>query len=225
MKVFCIGCHKTGTSSLEVFAKSVNLKTIHSCDWSTLNPTRSVLSKFDFFCDGGGHFWDPKSDEDPNYWGKNHNISFLYDTYKDNCKFILNTRQLQDWLQSKMTHAGWRSNTTIRADTDNLRHDNWKYKSINVIKEWIINRTKYHQQVINFFSDRGISDQLLIIDYINDLEAEMKIAEFLGKSYTEKSGKFHRNPSSISGSDKSFILNVLDQVFTEMEITDRKRLL
>src|SRR5688572_3840681 len=52
-KVFCIGLHKTGTTSLADFFREFGFYPTHSTGWIT---DSSKLKRFDFFSDGGSHF-------------------------------------------------------------------------------------------------------------------------------------------------------------------------
>ena len=79
---------------------------LHSCQWSGTSPNLPLLNEYDFFSDGGGgHFWWDAVAWDDDFWGSCHSLTYLYETFPE-AKFFLNTRRLDEWLRSKMFHAG-----------------------------------------------------------------------------------------------------------------------
>ncbi|MFT6857329.1 MAG: hypothetical protein ACJA0X_003318 [Cyclobacteriaceae bacterium] len=76
-KVFCIGLHKAGTTSLADFSHKFEFSVTHSISWIHNNDT---FNRFNFFSDGR-HF-DNMNEFD---------FKCLYDSYP-NAKFILQTR-------------------------------------------------------------------------------------------------------------------------------------
>ena len=88
LKVFCVGSHKTGTSSLHHFFLSYGLRSNHSSSWiSWCNPKSAHrLDRFDCFSDG-----------------KSQPVEFLYERYPE-AKFIYTHRSLRSWLISRHMH-------------------------------------------------------------------------------------------------------------------------
>lgn len=183
-KVFCIGLHKTGTSSLYHLALQYGFNPTHSTDWPN-NPEK--LERYDFFCDGGSHFDDQ------------HEFDFkrLYQEFP-NAKFILQTRETRTWIISKLKHAGWNQNTSIQQDNlDKLLHDDWTYKSLKTIEAFIEHKANYESKVQSFFQQHNPS-KLLIINVTNKKtqQAELnKLIKWLGLISLTKPVLPHRNKS------------------------------
>lgn len=184
-KVFCIGCHKTATTSLNSVFEKLSLASIHSTEWSKLPIPNGCLEEYDCFTDGGGHFWLGDSE-----FAGNHEVRKLDETYP-NSKFILNIRDLDTWLVSKMLHAGWNRKTALEKPLRSYSHDDWEHKSLDAVKLWIINRNKYHKAVLDYFADRG--PDLLILNYIRSQNPVDHIIEHLGLREAPRIKKFHRN--------------------------------
>ena len=81
-KIFVIGFHKTGTTSLNELFRSVGLNSVH-----TTTPVLSIIDKYDAYTDGS-----------------HDNFAKYYAKYP-NSLFILNTRPVKKWLISKYKHA------------------------------------------------------------------------------------------------------------------------
>lgn len=134
-----------------------------------------VYQRYDCFSDGGAHFWDDRLE-----FGGNHRVRLL-DHCFPNSKFILNTRDLEPWLVSKMIHAGWNRNTTFSKNLPRkLEHKDWRIKSKRVLVEWIKNRVRYHEKVREYFERRP--QDLLTVDFIRDADSIERIKAFLGFS-------------------------------------------
>jgi len=149
-KVFCIGLHKTGTTTLADYVSNFGFNTTHSTDWNNDN---SKLEKFDFFSDGGSHFDNINEFE----------FERLFLKY-EHSKFILQTRDTEKWVISKLKHAGWNQNTEIQKDDlSKIIHDEWRYKSLLTIEKFIKHKINYEKKVISFFKENK-PNRLLIID-------------------------------------------------------------
>ena len=134
---------------------------------------KHIFDKYDCFCDGGGHFWNKRLE-----FGSNHRVRLL-DALFPSSKFILNVRNLDSWLISKIKHAGWSTQTKmISGRPEKLEHENWRVKSIDVIIEWVVNRNTYHQRVLEYFRDRP--SDLLIVNFVEDDDSVQRILTFLG---------------------------------------------
>ena len=104
-KVFCIGLNKTGTSSLHEAFKILGLKSIHFVDGKNINIKEIILDNYLKGNDilKGLEEYDAFSD-----WDK---APYTVDIYKEfdkqypNSKFILNTRDLNCWLDSREKHV------------------------------------------------------------------------------------------------------------------------
>lgn len=82
--------------------------------------------------------------------GENHDFRGL-----DHCfpgsKFILTSRKLEDWLQSRVRHV------EIRRAQNRTGWMRKEYESDpkKAIERWIKIRAKYHSEVLNYFADRS----------------------------------------------------------------------
>ena len=169
-KIFCIGLHKTGTTTLANFFREYGFKDTHSINW--INNERK-LNKYDFFSDGGSHFDNIQE----------FNFKKLFNTYKDST-FILQTRDTEKWVLSKLRHAGWTKDTIIQPDDPcKISHDEWKYKSFLTIQKFIEHKINYEQKVLSFFKENDMS-RLMVIDItkkdtqateINKLKRELNL--------------------------------------------------
>jgi len=149
-KVFCIGLHKTGTSTLADYFREFGFYPTHSTDWII---DSSKLKKFNFFSDGGSHFDDVNE----------FDFESLFHTYKHS-KFILQTRDTEKWVISKLKHAGWNEDTEIQEDDfTKIAHDTWTYKSLLTVQKFIEHKINYEKKVLSFFKKNDYS-RLLIVD-------------------------------------------------------------
>lgn len=169
-KIFCIGLHKTGTTSLHNFFLNLGIKSTHNTSWSKTPIPNEYLQKYRAFSDGGGHFWFNEYE-----FGGNHEVRLLDENYP-NSKFILNTRSLKSWVVSKLLHAGWKEGIELNAPKK-VTHEEWRYKSIDVVRKWITNRYNYHEKVKKYFEDRP--NDILYIDVTKNTNLLKKLINFL----------------------------------------------
>lgn len=152
-KVFCIGLHKTGTTTLADYFKKYGFEATHTVDWQN---NHNKLEQFEFFSDGGSHF-DSINEFD---------FKQLAETYP-NSKFILQTRDTEKWVISKLKHAGWNETTEIQPDDiEKIKHDDWTYKSLLTVKKFIEHKFNYERKVKDFFETHA-PNRLLVIDVTN----------------------------------------------------------
>ena len=166
-KVFFIGFNKTGTSSYHHMLKKY-INSLHDTNWTNISRSRDKLQFYNYFKDH-----DAYSDgEQPDY--KN-----LYNKYP-NSKFILNSRNINKWLYSRIKH--------IYAKYPNFRNSSldidWNM-SINKnkgIKTWIFKRNNYYFELFNFFKDK---DNFLMLN-IDDKNIINKLNNFLNLDIKKK---------------------------------------
>jgi len=157
-KVFCIGLHKTGTTTLANYFREFGFYTIHSTDWIN---DKSKLKKFDFFSDGGSHF-DNINEFD---------FAKLFYTYKQS-KFILQTRDTEKWAISKLKHAAWNQNTEIQEnDFTKIAHNEWRYKSFLTVQKFIEHKYNYEKKVLDFFKKNDFNRLLILNITQSDIQA------------------------------------------------------
>ena len=151
-KIFCIGLHKTGTTSLHHHALNHKLKATHSLEWVS---DYSLIENYDFFSDGGSHYDNIKE----------INFNELYNKYK-NSFFIINIRDVKSWIISKLIHAGWNQDTKILPDKKKYNHNNWKHKSYLNIQLFIKHYYNRYIKILEFFIDK--QDKSCIVDICNN---------------------------------------------------------
>jgi len=127
-KLFCIGLNKTGTTSLHFAFQKLGLRSFHGGTFD---------SRIDAFSDG-------------RYY-KNFKE---YDCDNPNSKFILNTRNLRDWIISRIKHCqqghylpDWEDDN--QCDSDRIR-------------EWVEQRWNLYREIYDYFHNRP--NDLLIFD-------------------------------------------------------------
>lgn len=175
-KIFCVGLHKTGTTTIDEIFKTFGIKSTHSTAWSKKPLPKETLRKYTAFSDGGGHFWYESLE-----FGSNHEIREL-DRYYPDSKFILTFRSMQPWLRSKLLHAGWRSSTNFEEPPSQLFHEDWEVKSHSALNGWIYNRYMYHKKVEEYFKD---NNNMLCIDITSDKDIVYKLKNFLNLEKVE----------------------------------------
>lgn len=130
-KIFVIGMNKCGTTSLFKLFKDSGLRAIH-----TTENVLKIANKYDAFSDG------------------RHNEFFrYYEAYPDSV-FILNTRNLKNWLVSRYKHAK-------RKNFQNNNYWCWP-PSLERTQQWADSRNLHHKKVLEFFSNKP--DKLIIVD-------------------------------------------------------------
>ncbi len=169
-KIFCVGLNKTGTSSLhEAFQilgfKSVhfycekgNIKDIIENNYKNGDDLLLGISNYDAYLD-----W--------NHPSTNH-LYKEFDQQYPGSKFILNTRNMEDWLQSREKHV-------LR--DPNLKKKQYLYPEdpwYNINKEaWKIEFENLHKDVLEYFKNR---EKDLLIFNVADGDSWEKLCPFLG---------------------------------------------
>ena len=135
-KIFVIGFNKTASTTLHKLFRVNNLKSQHATSWD--------LSNYDCFSDNGNL----------------NNFKQLDNLYAD-AIFILNTRNLTNWLISRFKH-GHRQHERLQRDK------NWAYPcATELALEWIKDRETYYSQVLDYFKDRPNKLIILSIEHPN----------------------------------------------------------
>ena len=170
-KIFCIGLNKTGTSSLHEAFKILNYKSIHRIgkegnikiiihqNYINGNKLLKGIENYDAYSD-----WN------------NANTNFLFkklDEQYPKSKFVLNTRDIDGWLNSREKHV--KSIPELR----NKQAENPENTWYNIDKKaWVKDYREHHRQVLNYFEDR--EDDLLIFNLF-DGDSWEKICDFLNR--------------------------------------------
>ncbi len=170
-KVFCIGLNKTGTTSLHEAFKILGLKSVHFRDDkgnniktiihnNFLNGNHIIkgLEKYDAFSDWG-------IDQD------NLKVAKEFDKQCPNSKFILNTRDMDAWLNSRETHVKINQEKKRKNPKANIT---W----LTVDREaWAKEFKNHYEEAERHFEGR--EDQLLIFD-VTKGDGWEKLCPFLG---------------------------------------------
>ncbi len=156
MKIFFIGFNKTGTSTYhKLFGKL--MMSNHSCDWPKKSHSLDDDKFINFFSE-----WDCYSD------GELCNFKRL-DLHFKNSLFILNTRNLYDWIYSRIKHI-YRHFPQKAPGTLGSEWHKYDDKS-NIIKLWILRRNNYYKEVLNYFKNKN---NFIMIDiYSKNLKYEL----------------------------------------------------
>lgn len=166
-KVFAIGENKSATTSLHRIFQELGYHSYHGVKWRDTSRTM-MYRMYDSFCDGI-----------PDDFRK-------LDAMFPNAKFILQVRDLDTWIDSRLEHIR-------RLPPNKPRHPLWTIKESS-IRAWTVQRNAYHIEVLNHYRDRP--DDLLLINYIRDPHAAEKITRFLGHPPLEQKPHANRNPNS-----------------------------
>jgi hypothetical protein len=145
-KVFAIGWNKTGTSSIHALFRSFGMVALHKRRWrQTWRPF--VHFPYQAFSDGPAIRFDRLDRRFPR------------------SRFILNVRDLDEWLDSRMEHRILKGHRP----------------SVSEIRGWVLQRDRHHRRVVDHFKDRA--DDLLIVNFIREAGAAERIAEFLAADF------------------------------------------
>ena len=166
-KVFAIGFNKSGTTSIHALFESLGLVLYHGTRWRTCDDL-TLLNSYNCF-----------GDDIP------EDLSALDQLFAGS-KFILQVRDLDTWVYSRLAHIERRKqNGEYKA---NPRWDN-TYESVTY---WIHARNEYHRFVLSYFAERP--GDLLVVNFIRDPEAATKICAFLGYDRTVERPAKNVNP-------------------------------
>ena len=166
-KIFAIGLNKTGTTSLHRIFQDLGCRSYHGTKWrETSRPT--IYRFYDAFCDGI-----------PNDFRR-------LDAMFPNARFILQVRDLDAWLDSRLEHIR-------RLPKGKVRDTEWTATE-SALEAWIQKWNAHHLAVLSHFRNRP--DDLLVVNYIRDPGAAAKIAVFLGHPVAIDKHHFNRNPGA-----------------------------
>lgn len=166
-KVFGVGLHKSGTSSLRIALEELGyrvcgpnrqlLRAIRKGDYSSVD---GIVSCFDAFEDLP---WPLI-------------FKYLFERYGNSAKFVLTTRiSAERWFASIESHA--RTSGPL-SDTWRLVYDT--YRPFGRMEQYIRKYISHNTQVREFFSERGAGDRLLELCFERG-DGWVKLCEFLGE--------------------------------------------
>ena len=178
-KVFAIGFNKTATTSMSKLFEQAGLTVMDGPHWRKASKWH-ILEQFQAFTDG------PPDD-----------FAALDRTYPRS-KFILNVRNLDEWMDSRMEHIKFR----MSEGTHKARGD-WRLAP-GAFQSWVRKREEHHRAVLRHFDGRP--DDLLVVNFIKDPAASQKLADFIGfekggEIPYERSTPKTREPGQLTNAD------------------------
>lgn len=169
-KIFCIGLNKTGTTSLHLAFKKLGYKSVHFRTKQGLNIKDVIANNYKNgkpILDQIDHF-DAYSD-----W--NHpTTNFLYkefDKAYPNSKFILNTRAMDDWIESRTKHVKRLKNL----ETLQQQHPGHPWYHMD-IEAWKKEYDVVHKDILDYFKTRP--NDLLVFN-LTEGDEWQKLCTFL----------------------------------------------
>lgn len=184
MKIFGIGVNKTGTTSLHHALLRLGFKSRHFGDWNTDSLVRQAIAEFKpplAYIDG----YDAYCDIDA------ITTRFeLFDRHYTGSKFILTTRSLESWLDSRRRHV----ERNIELAERGAYEGNWLHIDM---ARWTAEFERHHERVQRHFSGRP--DDLLVLDILAG-EGYEKLCPFLGvETLDEQFPTENPNPATSDG--------------------------
>lgn len=169
-KIFCIGMDKTGTTSLHKALNILGLKSVHNiCDKGDIKEIIINNNKYDRMLLFGIEEYDAYSD-----WS-HRSTSHLFkefDRQYPGSKFILTTRDLEDWMISREKHVRRTPDLKELQKKYDYSHY-WNMDKEAWRKEWL----DLHEDALSYFKDRP--EDLLVINICAG-EGWEKLCPFLG---------------------------------------------
>jgi hypothetical protein len=108
------------------------------------------------------------------------------DTRFPNSKFILQVRELDAWIYSRLAHI------QRQKERNKYRSGPLWDDTEEIVKSWIEQRNIYHLSVFSYFAARA--SDLLIVNFIRDDAAATKICRFLGYEGSYERPRENSNP-------------------------------
>ena len=173
--IFLIGFNKCGTTSFHDFFKANNLTSVHwrantlaMCMYTNMKrrniPLLSGLEDWtaysDMICIPGSPWGESNSDSHPLIEGCRY-FKELEQDYPDSL-FILNTRNRDDWIKSRLRHDQGRFAEAYLAA---IAKDGIKTKE-EMIRNWEQLWDTHHREVMEYFRGKR-KDRLLVFDIDN----------------------------------------------------------
>lgn len=172
-KIFCIGVNKTGTNSLHQALQILGYNSVHYLDDSGNNIKAMIEQNY---LQGhailkGLEQYDAISDWD--YPTHAINIIKAFDEQYPNSKFILNTRDIDSWMNSRRNHV---LNNQLKKKKDPDSPEPGLEWQIFDVDAWKKEYEERHREVLTLFENR--KNDLLILN-IYDGDGWTKLCHFL----------------------------------------------
>lgn len=190
-KIFCIGLNKTGTLSLHEAFKILGIKSVHYTDDDGNDIKNIIKDNYLEGCDilKGLEKYEAISDWDLRPYS--HLVFKEFDKQYPNSKFILNTRDLKAWLNSREKHV--KRNQKLKSENP---EEDIKWLKVNR-PAWKKQFELHYNEVYKYF--KGRENDLLVFD-VTKGDGWKKLCPFLGLSIPAV--PFPEN--NISPKEKSF---------------------
>lgn len=198
-KTFCIGLNKTGTSSLHRAFKILGLRSVHYCTMDGKNVKDIIqdnyLSRRSLLY--GIENYDAYSD-----WDKiPHTLEIIkeFDRQYPGSKFILNSRDLESWLDSREKHV-------LRNQEKKKKYPNKNIKWLRVDREtWTKEYQHHYREVLTYF--KGRESELLEM-YVTEGDGWEKLCPFLGRPIPDKPFPYDK----VAANEKSFLKRIKSEL-------------
>jgi len=165
-KVFAVGFNKCATTSLHALFLELGLPSYHGTKWRSCD-NWWLFRAFDCFSDG-----IPADLQ-------------KLDRQYPNSKFVLQVRDLQGWVYSRLAHID-------RSKRDGYYPGGLEWDTTeHAVTSWILQRNRHHMAVLDLFASRP--NDLLVVNFIRDPSAGSRVAHFLGFD-----GKFERPEDNVN---------------------------
>lgn len=207
-KIFQIGFNKCGTASLHHFFKKNGLISAHFengllaetifSNAENNKPLLSGIEQFDAYTD-----MECITQYSYKYVAETY-FKQLYEQYPDSI-FILNTRNVEKWLSSRVKHNKGSYLTRYRCIMDVQSHE--------IVEHWRKEYTEHISEVLDFFSDKptsnfyhlkldenGISD---MGEYLSSVGFDIKVPQL---------GHTHKTKKQENSNEQDHLNNLLDLV-------------
>ena len=185
-KIFVIGFNKNASTTLHNLFGQLGYKSQH-------NGKSWDLDKYDCFSDNG-------------------DLQDLKALYKfPDSVFILNTRNLNDWLVSRSKHCAWHKN-------NKQSNFSWGWPpNSDTYLRWIKERESHFKKVIKFFEK---DKKRLIIVSIDRTDWIRYVANNIGHNYTNSIISNQINIESLNKEDIDLISKELNKCYIKLKYKD-----
>lgn len=149
IRIFQIGFNKCGTRSFSQFFRLNGHKVVH---WDKGNLAKKMKENFEQEKSPVAGYSDRTFFSDMEYLDAEGNCIEIYKEFEKlytmfpHAYFILNTRDVDEWIQSRLKHGSYFKYYK--------KHLGLKSKE-DVIKYWRMDWYRHHYKVLDFFKDKG----------------------------------------------------------------------
>ena len=183
MKIFCIGLNKTVTTSLHMALKALGFRSRH---WGGPDSRRAVERAIREGAPLLRYLGDYDAFSDIQRLSVNFDV---LDQQYPGSRFILNTRDLDDWLDSRRRHV----ERNIRRKTEGKYDGTFLNVDFDAWRDLYLG---HHERVRRYFADRP--DDLLVMD-ISAGDGYERLCPFLGIKLPSRPFPWRHKDETVSG--------------------------